>query len=501
MGCDMLKILLVDDEESICKGMQIKLRMSLQEESYEYRYAISGRSGIEKSRDWQPDIVIMDINMPDMCGTDAMLEIKAICKDAVFLALSAYDNYSYVRSMLVQGAIDYLLKPVSISDLSVALKKAISAFEDRKRANTHKMVAKTSMLMNDAESMTREGFVSAFIRNDASSKAFPYARYCALRVMGEKIRTVLPEEVIKIADKREGVVIQTLPDHFEGVLVIINADEPEKYVRCFLSKLSAAFPNCFVGVSQMALEGASGLYTALMQSRRTVTAHIIYPELYVINYSPELSREKNKLFAPEYLSVYTDHERNSDIDELIAVCKSVLTSEAIRDISPAELESGYLNIMLLLNWYRNEYENRLDSIRPLISFESIDDLREYLIQQLEPLKLTYDSTPKSKVIKEASEYINQHYNESVSLRELADSCYMNYTYFSELFKKEMGITVSQYITQIRMRHAIRLLRDPSATLSSIAASVGYNSTKTFIQSFKKHTGSSPRKFSDGNQWQ
>ena len=76
---------------------------------------------------------------------------------------------------------------------------------------------------------------------------------------------------------------------------------------------------------------------------------------------------------------------------------------------------------------------------------------------------------------------------------------MNYTYFSELFKKEMGTTVSQYITQIRMRHAIRLLRDPSATLNSIAASVGYNSTKTFIQSFKKYTGSSPRKFSDANQ--
>lgn len=495
----MLKILLVDDEEPICKGMRVKLSMSLHSEMYEYRYALDGASGIAVSRNWQPDIIIMDINLPDMAGTDAMLSIQSLSPDTVFLALSAYDNYTYVRSMLVHGAIDYLLKPVSIVDLRSALLKAASTLAENRQANTRKIAAKLSILMRDAESMTPEAFVNAFTRSEEFSAVFPHPRYCAVRVMDTRGEAVQPEELLKLVNGSDALALQILPDHFDSALVIMNAAAPETYAQYFACQLQRICSDWYAGISQFALEGAVGLYTALMQSHSAVIAHLIDPTRSVICYSPELSREEHKLFAPESLVNYADSGRLSDIEELIAVCKSVLTRDALSDISPAELESGYLNIMLLLNWYRTEYENSLGSIRPLISFTSIDSLRDYIIQQLEPLKISSNSIPKSSVIKEASTYIKQHYNEPISLRDLADSYYMNYTYFSELFKKEMGTTVSQYITQIRMRHAIRLLRDPSATLNSIAASVGYNSTKTFIQSFKKYTGSSPRKFSDANQ--
>ncbi len=494
----MLKILMVDDEESICKGMQIKLSMALRSETYEYRYALDGASGVAIGRDWRPDIVIMDINLPDMAGTEAMLAMQPLTPDSVFLALSAYDNYAYVRAMLVHGAIDYLLKPISIADLRSALEKAMAALAENRRMSARVIAAKLSILMRDAESMTVDAFVQSFQRHAAFSTAFPHARYCALRIKDVRGETVQPEDLTKIMSSSDALALQILPDHFDSALVIINAAAPEQYAQYFVCQLPRICSSWHVGASQFALDGAAGLYTALMQSRSAIIAHLIEPERRLICYTPELSREERKLFAPEYLANYADAGRRSDVDELISVCRSVLTHEALRDISAAELESGYLNIMMLLNWYRTERDNSVGLIRPLMSFASIDQLCDYLVAQLEPLRMTSSSTPRSSVIQEASSYIKQHYNEPISLRDLADSYYMNYTYFSELFKKEMGITVSQYITDIRMRHAIRLLRDPSATLSSIAASVGYNSTKTFIQSFKKYTGSSPRKY-EANQ--
>lgn len=494
----MLKILMVDDEESICKGMQIKLSMALRGETYEYRYALDGASGIAIGREWRPDIVIMDINLPDMAGTEAMIALQPLTPDSVCLALSAYDNYAYVRTMLVHGAIDYLLKPISIADLRSALEKATAALSENRYNSTRIIAAKLSILMRDAESMTVETFVQSFQRHSAFSVVFPHKRYCALRIMDTRGETVQPEDISRIMSGSDTLSLQILPDHFDSALVIINATAPEAYAQYFVCQLPRICSSWYIGASQFALDGAAGLYTALMQSRSAVIAHLIEPERRLICYSSELSREERKLFAPEYLANYADLGRRSDVEELISVCQSVLTREALRNISAAELESGYLSIMMLLNWYRAERDNSVGSIRPLMSFTSIEQMCDYLVEQLEPLKMTSSSTPKSSVIQEASSYIKQHYNEPISLRDLADSYYMNYTYFSELFKKEMGITVSQYITDTRMRHAIRLLRDPSATLSSIAASVGYNSTKTFIQSFKKYTGSSPRKY-DANQ--
>ena len=161
----MLKILLVDDEESICKGMRIKMSMALHDKAYEYRYALNGAAGIELCGEWLPDIAILDINLPDMSGVDVMPRVRQVSPDTLFFALSAYDNYNYVRNMLVNGAVDYLLKPVSASDLREALLKTIAALEAKRRAVCHDAMAKLSVLALDAESMSAEAFAEAFSQN------------------------------------------------------------------------------------------------------------------------------------------------------------------------------------------------------------------------------------------------------------------------------------------------------------------------------------------------
>ena len=103
--------------------------------------------------------------------------------------------------------------------------------------------------------------------------------------------------------------------------------------------------------------------------------------------------------------------------------------------------------------------------------------------------ITQDTMP---VIKMAKEYINQHFCESISLSEVADYCNVNSSYLSNLFHKQLGISYSKYLMQIRMECAVAYLKDsPETKIYEIGEKLGFVSTKHFISVFKKYYGVSP----------
>ena len=103
--------------------------------------------------------------------------------------------------------------------------------------------------------------------------------------------------------------------------------------------------------------------------------------------------------------------------------------------------------------------------------------------------ITQDTMP---VIKMAKEYITQHFCESISLSEVADYCNVNSSYLSNLFHKQLGISYSKYLMQIRMERAAAYLKgSPETKIYEIGEKLGFVSTKHFISVFKKYYGVSP----------
>jgi AraC-like DNA-binding protein len=97
-------------------------------------------------------------------------------------------------------------------------------------------------------------------------------------------------------------------------------------------------------------------------------------------------------------------------------------------------------------------------------------------------------------------YIFNHLYEELSLDRLAEVAGLNASYLSQLFKKETGIAVSDYIQRERIEEAKRLMDTPGITLSDIATRLHFNDQSYFTKVFKKFTGSTPRQFRNNREF-
>ena len=93
-------------------------------------------------------------------------------------------------------------------------------------------------------------------------------------------------------------------------------------------------------------------------------------------------------------------------------------------------------------------------------------------------------------------YINTHYNEDLYLEKIASVFDTTSKYFSNYFKKEFSIGFSEYLTQIRISHAKKLLIESKSSLGEIGEKVGYFNQATFAVAFKKNVGVPPGKYRD-----
>jgi two-component system response regulator YesN len=94
----------------------------------------------------------------------------------------------------------------------------------------------------------------------------------------------------------------------------------------------------------------------------------------------------------------------------------------------------------------------------------------------------------------AIEYIHDHYVESIQLPDAADAAQVSTAYLSRLFSEHLKTNFIDYITEIRIAQAEKLIRESRMNIKEIAFAVGYQDPNYFSKIFKKITGLSPRTF-------
>jgi two-component system, NarL family, response regulator NreC len=113
------RILIVDDHSITREGLKVLLNKIPNFEVI--AEAENGRAAVSLARKHRPDVIVMDINMPELNGVDASRQILAELPQTKIIALSMYSDRSYVKGMLKSGVAGYLLKNCAFEELSVAI--------------------------------------------------------------------------------------------------------------------------------------------------------------------------------------------------------------------------------------------------------------------------------------------------------------------------------------------------------------------------------------------
>lgn len=116
-----IKVILVDDHQMVRLGL--KSFLDLQEDVDVISEADNGRSGVSQALELRPDVIIMDLVMPEMSGTEATLEILSQWPEAKILVLTSYLDNAKIYPVLEAGAKGYMLKTSSAEEILNAIRK------------------------------------------------------------------------------------------------------------------------------------------------------------------------------------------------------------------------------------------------------------------------------------------------------------------------------------------------------------------------------------------
>lgn len=172
----------------------------------------------------------------------------------------------------------------------------------------------------------------------------------------------------------------------------------------------------------------------------------------------------------------------------------------------------------LLEWVRKNYKNTISSFltchaRFEYAQKAIDlgahsyllkpvcdeDLEKLLLSSIEKIKERQEHTPKniqkySAVVQTAIDYIHAHLNEPISRKDICQELYISESQLSKAFNKEIGKSISEYITQERLVKAQMLLAETNMSITDICMETGFNYSAYFTRIFKEAEGMTPNQY-------
>lgn len=202
-----VKVLVVDDHEVVRTGLASLLAGSNVKIVAE---AATSAEAVKLANKHKPDVILLDIRMPDGDGLDAMPKIKKAAPNASVVVLSTYDNPTYVARAVASGASDYILKGASRSELLTAINaaadgKSPSAVGELGRV-AGSMAKKNTVDIDDGEiALTnRETQVLRHVALGLSNKEIAHALEISIETVKEHVQNILRK--IAVTDRTQAAV-------------------------------------------------------------------------------------------------------------------------------------------------------------------------------------------------------------------------------------------------------------------------------------------------------
>lgn len=502
----MYRIMMADDEGIEREAFRLLVKRYFNNLE-QVEDAATGNEAVRNAELYKPDIIILDIEMPEKNGLEALTEIKKILPGVRVIILSAFDNFEYAQRAMKLGAVEYLLKPVSHQDMIETLNIHIDALnKEKSRAE------KTETLKRQIDALT------------------PHIEKDVLRYMINDTRdTNQITECLNLLD------IPTA----EGLMLFIQTSEHKDNAQQTIKRVISDMSNCMICKH---LDNGYSVFIPMEVSMDPASLHTwsedfaryIYQSLksfgieVKIGISKPMSVTKNyhKCFKQAYVAskymlgmvnIYEyEVKQTANADNNYPVEYENRLLRLMHNGTSAEMHIAYNEyIKALTETYSGNQMYMRQKLKELLivsnksvaglggEFESsvlyteIDHMDELasvikiVEEQLSEIYKRlhgYEERKLSMTIMCALKYINENYANNIALSDVADEANVSMYYLSKQFKLEMNKNFVEYLNDLRINKAKALLKTTNMSIKEIAYTVGYNNQTYFCKIFKKQAG-------------
>ena len=203
--------------------------------------------------------------------------------------------------------------------------------------------------------------------------------------------------------------------------------------------------------------------------------------------------------------------KNGDQEKISLDLDSLLHRLAVLDAGDLErirTKVLWLFAMLLRTAADREQElnlssrTNLDVINPLSEARDLEELSSVshsLVRQISHNMISRIYKGNSQIILGALRYISSNYHQKLTLQDVCDELHVNSSYFSSLFRQEIGMTFTEYLNQFRIGQACRLLRNSDLAVAEVAYAVGFGDQSYFTRVFRKYKSITPQAYRRSNR--
>ena len=516
----MKKILIVEDEFLIRLG----LKTTIHWEEYGYSIvgeAVNGQEALGMMTEYNPDIVLTDIQMPVMDGIEFMTKAKQKNERTKFIILTNHDNFSYAKQAIKLGVSRYILKSEINED---SLLSALASID--------REIAVSDITLSKQPSQVE--YLRKVLERTPINKCIPYLKLsvpdkqifsnpyyivvkysCNISAVQEKTLDFLSKILIElISNTYSGIILHSMTHkayHYVVGIVAIEGTETN-LDKMFLERsniIKKKFKQYFSlslcgGCSS--IRGPREITRLLYESERAReeyffqhTNFAVYSEEWDENATKYQSVPINNSKIMKYISMSKLDELNNYIHNLFQqlylarsfCCVEQMFIELI-SIAKAVAEK-----------YQREQSKELATKWDFAIWEelsNIETMEDYIkeVFQLAISPANKEVNGYSSSVRRCLLYIEEHYNDVITLEEVAKDVDISKSYLSMLFKQETGINFVAYLNQYRLEKAKELLVTTNMKIYEIASTVGFDSPYYFSKLFKETTGLQCKEYRDLN---
>jgi two-component system response regulator YesN len=510
MEHEMINILIVDDEQIVREGLRYILNWK------ELGFCICGEASngieaIEMIHRYQPGLVLLDIRMPGMYGTDLMEKVRKEGFQSSFIILSGYSDFKYAQAALHCGASFYLTKPIDEDELSRAVLSVREKIESQtvlKNSRTQYLrKAKTTVL---SDLLTGKEFNPAinYMELGLSSPIYQVIIYEGYTPY---FRSYSFADLLRVTNQDNGS-FEHIVINSQDVILLKGNFALERFYACLHhydegtqkgSPLDTIFLTYGPTVSSLTQIHSSYEICCDLMSRRFFCAenqHVFsYESLPDDSSTPsalttEMSQNYSKQIT-DYI-IANNHRRIGDL--LNSLSDFLFTSR--NEISSIKyfLADIFLQIkQSIMHTYSNSDIPFVHNAAILELIENkyyLYEIMLYFTEQFDMIMRAIGNSSNDSIFDDILDYIHHNYAKQLKLETLAPLFGYNSSYLGKLFTQKMNLSFNSYLDEIRITQAIHLLDDTNLKVYEIANRVGYNNVDYFHQKFKKRMQISPAEY-------